>query len=187
MSKKKEIVKYQRNGRGFQSNDRRRRGENSPSMWSTKMRWYKVSFRSCKSSNLRCFWISDSVARNANRNRFICIWMLLWRGGNRPRKRRRSLSSLLNAVPLLKSGLCLWEGKSIETRERERERESSIVPSHTVVFTKFIIQTSFHAKAKAKIKSGLTKCLLLEYWFRLGVRSPFCNPPILFPPTTERS
>ena len=152
MSKKQEIVKYQGNGRGFQSNDRRRRGENSPSMWSTKMRWYKVSFRSCKSSNLRCFWISDSVARNANRNRFICIWMLLWRGGNRPRKRRRSLSSVLNAVPLLKSGLCLWEGQSIETRERERERESesSIVLNHTVVFTKFIIQTSVLAKAKIK-------------------------------------
>jgi hypothetical protein len=52
--------------------------------------------------------MADLVARNEIKNRSICILMLLKRAGRSPRKRRRSRSSVLNAVPLLKSGLCLF-------------------------------------------------------------------------------
>ena len=52
--------------------------------------------------------MADSVARNEIKNRSFCISMLLKRAGRSPRKRRRSRSSVLNAVPLLKSGLCLF-------------------------------------------------------------------------------
>ena len=54
--------------------------------------------------------MSDSVARSVTRKRSICILMLLKRAGRRPRNRRRSRSSVLNAVPLLKNGLCRMSG-----------------------------------------------------------------------------
>ena len=131
-----------------------------PSMWSTRIRWYNVSFRSCKSSSWIFFWISDLVALSSKRKRSICILMLLRRAGRSPLKRRRSRSSDLNAVPLLKKGLCKISGP--RTPIVIGAMKSRRQPSHSQPVALCLPSTEFQGSSSSLFLDGRGEVELMK-------------------------